>query len=751
VELAVQDPRVGVVVGQRYEILARISRGGMATVYRALDVRLDREVALKVMHPHLAESPRFLTRFQAEARAAARLAHPAIVSVADQGVDGEIVWLAMELLPGETVRDQLNQRGAFTLGEAANVMECLLAGLGAAHDAGIIHRDIKPENILATLARPDGPQAAYKVSDFGLARALSGVGSLTESVLGTPAYIAPELARDGQVDARVDLYSAGIVFFELLTGRQPFTADSAVQVILAHINTDVPPVSRAVGRAFGEQSDEIDSLVAWACERDPQLRPANAADFLGELRRVFAAFSREAMTRSAAGSPESGATAAEPTSRWFDTIGAIPLPTAGAQPTVDLGRQEIAATRTATERAADLLEFGALHPVDPGPAQPERMVVSSQLAAGPAAGTAYDSDELDRTALTNPPIGDDGNEYDNGVYGDSRRAGPSDAAYDATRLLSRQRRSPAGPRKFKVRPDATRRRMEQGLGIALLLAMIGALVTAGVIWWTQVGPGAYTTTPAVLNLAPAAAEGVLREAGLDMAIEEVYDDTAPEGTIVASDPGPGEQVREDGTVTVQVSQGPQEVGVPEVVGQPLEAATAALAGAGLPAPRPVDAFDDSVAVGTVISSDPPPGTMVARDQVVALTVSKGPEPREIPLLVGQSRESAEATLAALDLGLGTVSEQYDAAIAAGVVISQEPRSGTLLPGGTVSVVVSLGAEPIAVLDVGNLTSAEARTALENQGFAVEQNGTIFLDRVWQQSPEAGALVPPGSTVTITTF
>jgi serine/threonine-protein kinase len=189
VETSARDPLVGRLVAQRYRVVARVARGGMATVYRAEDTRLGRQIALKVMHPHLAESAEFVARFHDEARAAASLSHRNVVAVHDQGEEGEVVWLAMELLPGPTLRDQLRSRGAFSPAEAFDAVQAVLLALAEAHSAGLVHRDVKPENVL--VAR-DG---TYKVSDFGLARAASTSRTATGSLLGTPEYIAPETPR----------------------------------------------------------------------------------------------------------------------------------------------------------------------------------------------------------------------------------------------------------------------------------------------------------------------------------------------------------------------------------------------------------------------------------------------------------------------------------------------------------------------------------------------------------------------------
>ena len=265
------DPLVGRLLDGRYQVEALVALGGMATVYRAIDTRLDRRVALKVMHADLARDEDFVGRFIGEAKSAARLSHPNVVSVYDQGRDGPYPYLAMEYLPGRTLRDLLGERGWFPPREALAIMVPLLSGLAAAHTAGIVHRDVKPENVLIA---PDGH---LKVVDFGLARALS-VSSQTRTgvIIGTVAYLAPEQVTGTSADARTDVYAAGIVLFELLTGVKPHTGDGPLAVAYKHVNETVPAPSRFVQGI----PPEVDRLVLQATSRDPRGRPADAADFL---------------------------------------------------------------------------------------------------------------------------------------------------------------------------------------------------------------------------------------------------------------------------------------------------------------------------------------------------------------------------------------------------------------------------------------------------------------------------------------
>ena len=278
-----RDPLIGRLVDGRYLVTHRVARGGMATVYRADDQRLDRTVALKVMHMHLADDEEFRQRFIQEAKVSARVQHPNAVSVFDQGTEGEVAYLVMEYVPSMTLRDYLIKHGSLTPKQSMQVTEAVLAGLAAAHRADLVHRDIKPENIL--LAN-DG---RIKVGDFGLARASTANTATGKALLGTIAYLSPELVTRGQADKRSDIYAVGIMLFEMLTGKQPFTGDQPMQIAYQHANEQVPaPSSIEPGIPRS-----LDLIVEWATQRDPDMRPSDAGELLRHVHEVRGGAVRE--------------------------------------------------------------------------------------------------------------------------------------------------------------------------------------------------------------------------------------------------------------------------------------------------------------------------------------------------------------------------------------------------------------------------------------------------------------------------
>src|SRR5690606_11389706 len=285
------DTLVGALLDRRYRVDGLLARGGMSSVYRGLDTRLDRPVAIKIMDSRFADDRSFVERFEREARSAAKLHHPHVVAVHDQGFDlspgapadqQRRAFLVMELVDCGTLRDLLDQRGALALPLALTIAENVLSALGAAHDAGLVHRDVKPENVLIGRGGAAGG-GVVKVGDFGLVRAVAATGNTTGSViLGTVAYLSPEQVTTGSAGEAGDVYSAGVLLYEMLTGQVPYTADTPISVAYRHVNDDVPPPSAS--RA--DLPPALDELVQRATRRDPEARPANAGAFLAELRRI---------------------------------------------------------------------------------------------------------------------------------------------------------------------------------------------------------------------------------------------------------------------------------------------------------------------------------------------------------------------------------------------------------------------------------------------------------------------------------
>ncbi|OZB50620.1 MAG: serine/threonine protein kinase [Cellulomonas sp. 14-74-6] len=670
----VTDPLVGRLVDGRYEVVSRLARGGMATVYVAVDRRLDRDVALKVMHPHLADGASgadFIARFRREARTAARLAHPGLVSVFDQGVDGETSYLTMELVTGVNLRHRIGEQGALTVGEALRIGEAVLDALTAAHRNGLVHRDVKPENVL--LAAEDD---RVKLADFGLARAVTEVTSTTTgTVLGTVAYLAPELVIRGASDARTDVYATGILLYEMLTGRQPFTGATPIQVAFQHVNSDVPPPSDLVPWL----PSEVDELVAALTARDPADRPVDAGAALALLRRTRAALDPAVLGRHAEVFP------AVPTQHVPDGSDEDLEPALGAVGNDEVDRLGVAASRdeqvtTSLARAPGAgstvaLPIG-LGTATPGPASaasggttsaaevaaPRRsrwrrwpaLVLAVLLVGGIAYGGWWYVEQGPGAYTTVPPITGQSEQQVLAVLASRGLQGARTEAYDDV--------APVG-QVFAANPAVGR-----------------PVHKAGTVTYTvSRGVDLVTIPDGVVGAMQADAEKALKAAGLAVAYgSEQWHDTAAVGSVLSATLPDGAaadkkaQVKRGTTVTLSLSKGPAPVTVTTVVGATLEQATAQLAADGLKLAAS-EAFSDTVPAGSVMDQSPKAGSTAHRGDTVQVTVSKGQEMLPVPNVIQMKADKATKTLQ--DAGF-TVAVTYPlGAHPLNTVYDQTPASG----------------------------------------------------------------------------
>ena len=599
------DPLVGCLLDSRYRLDRVIARGGMATVYEATDQRLDRTVAVKIMRPALAEDADFVERFAREARAAARLSSPEVVAVHDQGTDNETgtAYLVMEHVAGRTLRDVVRERGPLPPARALDLLEPVLRALAAAHAAGLVHRDVKPENVLL------GDDGRVKVADFGLARAIesSNLTATTGLLIGTVAYLAPEQVEHGRSDARTDVYAAGILLFELLTGVPPYTSDSPLSVAYRHVHDDVPPPSSLADSI----PPELDALVVAATRRDPDARPADAGAFLSQLRSA----------RSSLG---------------------LPQPRLDAQPTLVVPRDAIVAS-------------------EPEPMAPRRRrrplvlwaLVAALLLGAVLAGGWYAT--VGRYTEAPAVVGLTKNEASAALTsaGFEVEFLPSEhnETVPAQHIISQDpepagRILPGGKVRLLNSLGPDRRQVPAVLGMtqaqaiaalekvgltaepvseAFADAKAGTIVSASPDPGTALKPGTKVAlvvskgpellaVPNVTGQPRAAAEKTLAEAGFAAAVTEVFSDTVKKGVVVAQDPAEGRAPR-DSAVALQVSKGPELITIPNLEGQKRKAAVQRLEALGLKVrvfaiPGP----------GTVRSTDPGAGAKVRKGSTVTVYV-----------------------------------------------------------------------------------------------------------------------------------
>ncbi|MEQ3552235.1 Stk1 family PASTA domain-containing Ser/Thr kinase [Pseudonocardia nematodicida] len=582
-----------VLLDGRYLVGPVLARGGMSTVYHGTDTRLERAVAIKVMDPRMAGDHAFRTRFDREARLAARIDHPAVVAVFDRGTTpggplGEpSLFVVMELVDGGTLRDVLRVHGALGLPAAVGVLEPVLAGLARAHRQGMVHRDVKPENVLIASS------GSVKVADFGLLTAAAEAGvSHAGMILGTMAYLSPEQVVSGRADGRSDVYAAGVVLYEMLTGVPPYTADNPLSVAYRHVNEDVPPPSATVPGL----PPAVDALVARATARDPEHRPAHAEAFRREL---------------------------------LDVAGRLGLPRAPVP-------HPPAADDAATMPAGP-------HQMRPAPAGP-----SGTRAQGRPSGPSHAAG-AHGTALA--PARDDGSPRRR----TSRRglalwlvllvllaslagtgawwmlAGRWTTMPEVTGLD--RERATALITEYDLTPSVTERADDDVA--ADVVAEIDPAPETRVLRGSTVTLVVSTGRPAVPEVpagsAVATAEEAVREAGLtpvQSTAAQEYSDEVPEGAVLRTDPEAGTLLPGGSAVTLVTSLGPEpapepqppaEVAVPFVIGMSAAEAVAALQAQGF-AVQVSQSFPFGRQDGSVIAQDPAAGEVVEPGATITLTV-----------------------------------------------------------------------------------------------------------------------------------
>ncbi|MFQ4150421.1 Stk1 family PASTA domain-containing Ser/Thr kinase [Arthrobacter sp. LAPM80] len=665
------DPLIGSTIDGRYLVRSKVALGGMSTVYLAKDLRLGRNIALKILRPHLATDAAFIERLGREAQSAASLSHPHVVQIHDHGVGPEHAYLVFEYIDGYTLRDVINENGALTPRQALDLLDPVVEGLAAAHNAGLVHRDVKPENVL--IAR----NGWVKIGDFGLSRAVT-TSANTGALLGTVAYIAPELAQGQGGDARSDIYSAGIMLYELLTGVQPFTGTMPVAVVMSHIQDEVPAPSTAVPGLPAV----MDELVRYMTEKDPDHRPANGAVLLEDLRHI-----RQTLT---------------PAELDFGTAPGTSPAGATARPT------EVIATQG--------------QPNDRTEAIASPYFPTSVLPASPG----IDDERHQGTTVIAPLV-------------------PRSKRQEALQAKARAKAA-ATPLKT-LGPKNPRRR---ALVWLLLFVMLGMLA-AGAGWFVGFGPGALATVPELHNKSVPQAEALLRAAGFEQfPTSNVFDEKVAAGFIVATDPAAGSQVRKFNDIMLHVSRGPVLHAVPHLSGQLLDAAKTSLDGASLAVGTVEEAYDEKVPAGVVISQDPAAAKEFRANTKVNLLVSKGPKPIPVPAVAGKTEADAVSALKAAGLTAALAPERVNSrGVPAGSVVSQSPESGNLKAGDTVRLTLSKGPRMIEVPSVVGKQVGVATEELKALGFEVKVENLLggFFGTVRFQSPDGGQ-APEGSIITL---
>jgi serine/threonine-protein kinase len=642
----VPDAVIGSFVDHRYKVLSRLGSGGMADVYLAEDEQLGRKIALKLLHRRFAEDPGFVERFRREAQAAAGLQHPNVVGVYDRGGYDGTYYIAMEYVPGRTLKQVIREQAPLDPVRAIDITIQVLKAARFAHRHGVIHRDLKPQNVMVD----ESDQA--KVTDFGIARA--GASDMTEtgSILGTAQYLSPEQAQGHAVSASSDLYSIAVVLYEMLTGRVPFDGDQAVTIAIKHVS-EAPTAPTVVNPNLPV---ELEQVVMWALNKNPADRPADADQFIAALEHAKAAIvSGETGQRTSA-----MAALAAPAAVGAAAAGGIAAPTdaAAAAGAVPAGAEDAAA-----------VDGGG-----PPPGEPEtprrrrgRNWLWALVAAVVLAGIAFGIYELTRPAqVVVPPVV--GEQFD----------------VAKTQLLNKG---------FQVHELSTSSNHPPGYVFAQnpvggAKSDKGSTVTLTV----STGPG-NTSVPAVEGQPLDAAQRAIQQAHLKVGqVQQQSSGQVPSGNVISTSPTAGQTVPINTAVEIFVSSGKPSVNVPDVVGQPEGSARAALQAAGFRVATGSPESDPTVPAGSVKSEDPAGGTQAASGSTVTLVISTGPPKTTptatVPDVKHQQAGAATSALQAAGFNVSQTTKPVTDASKDGIVQSESPGAGSSAPkGSTVTIVV----------------------------------------------------------------
>ena len=675
---------VGHVLDDRYEVVKKLARGGMATVYVANDLRLSRTVAIKLMNDGLGDSDDFAARFDGEARAAAHLSHANVVSVFDQGMDAGRPYIVMEYVQGFTLRNLITREAPMDPRRAIELLEPVASALAAAHTAGIVHRDIKPENVLIS------DRGQVKVADFGLARAVTANSNAatTGLVIGTVSYIAPELVTKGRADARSDVYSLGIVLYEMLTGRKPHQGETPIQVAYSHVHHQIPAPSMEVSSTWrdgrGGIPPYVDALVTTAANRERANRPADAGVLLGHLRAAKDALARgivddpDLVARMRRTGPEAVDHSTTPVPTMPPRLGAERrfTPVTPVSPTFDV--------------STDGAPFYSTGPLPYSPQSPHtRAIPELSVNPGPAA----------------PPTG-------------------SSAA----------------------RPRTSGARWRRLVAVLAVLAVLGGTGWGG--WYLL--EGRWTSAPPLASLTQADAEAAALASEVRVEFQQEYSEDVPAGQVIRSEPAAGDRVLREDTILAWVSRGPERFEVPSVVQKQRAEAEQLITGASLAVGLVTEEFHDTVAAGVVVSQGTKVGSSAKRDAPVDLVVSKGPAPVPVTNFAGKPAGDLQAWGKTNAIKVTLTEENHDT-VPKDAVISQTPAEGQLLRGGSLSAVVSKGPVMVTVpTGLRGMGADNAAAKVREAGLVPEFKRLVpgGFGMVLSVTPGEGTSVPKGSTVVL---
>jgi eukaryotic-like serine/threonine-protein kinase len=650
----VSDTLINTLFDGRYRIVRKLGSGGMANVYLAEDEDLGRRVAIKILNDRYANDDLFIERFRREAKSAAGLSHPNIVSIYDRGEAEGTYYIAMEVIEGRSLKELILTRGALPVDTAIGYAKQLLEALRFAHRHGIIHRDIKPHNVLVSADQHvKANEPRLKVTDFGIAR--HGASQMTEagSIMGTAQYLSPEQARGAPVTAASDLYSAGVVLYEMLTGKVPFTGDSAIEIAMKHVN-ELP---RPPSKLRAEIPPELDQIVLRSLAKEPEDRYQTADEFIEDLERVEA------------GLPISRATATAATALLVAPVGEPTEVLSAESPT-----RVVAPPPTAPATPRRPPTYPPPGPYDEPPRKRRRWVpwllVLLLLAAAAFAGWWVYS-QIQEQLDASEPVAVPNVE---GIQRELAVERIEGAGLEAE--VQEEASSEVAPNIVISQSPEAGARIAQGETVTIVVSTGPRLVQV----------------PRVIGLTFEEAIEVLEDAGLDWRRVNVFSQR-DEGIVAAQNPRADEQVEEGTEVVIRVSQGTEQVAVPDVLDQTEESARQELQQAGFEV-SVVEAPDDDTPEGLVSAQSPDPGIQADRGSTVQITISTGPDLVAVPDVIGMEAADARAALEEAGFRPRGMPQDTTDPDEEGVVLDQDPPGTTEAePGSTVTIFVGRLVEP----------------------------------------------------------